>query len=143
MKYMAIDYGLKRTGIAVSDSGGHMAFARSTLLKRTRAEFFEQMLKIIEAENPVAVVIGVPYYMDGQPSLMTKQVLNFIASLHRRISLPIYLMDERLSSFAAEADLHENQLNRAAIKACVDQQAAVHILNSFLNLDIKERKIYE
>ena len=49
MKYLAIDYGQKRTGIAVSDTGGSMAFPRKTILMRTRAAFFEELLALIIA----------------------------------------------------------------------------------------------
>ena len=58
MKYLAIDYGQKRTGIAVSDTGGSMAFPRKTILMRTRAAFFEELLALIEAEATDAIVIG-------------------------------------------------------------------------------------
>ena len=60
MKYLAIDYGQKRTGIAVSDGGGSMAFPRKTIQMRTREAFFEELLALIEAEAPDAVVIGLP-----------------------------------------------------------------------------------
>ena len=69
MKYLAIDYGQKRTGIAVSDTGGSMAFPRKTILMRTRAAFFEELLALIEAEATDAIVIGLPINLDGEESL--------------------------------------------------------------------------
>ena len=84
MKYLAIDYGQKRTGIAVSDTGGSMAFPRKTILMRTRAAFFEELLALIEAEATDAIVIGLPINLDGEESLTTRQVRNFSKSLARR-----------------------------------------------------------
>ena len=66
MKYLAIDYGQKRTGIAVSDTGGSMAFPRKTILMRTRAAFFEELLALIEAEATDAIVIGLPINLNGE-----------------------------------------------------------------------------
>ena len=101
MKYLAIDYGQKRTGIAVSDTGGSMAFPRKTILMRTRAAFFEELLALIEAEATDAIVIGLPINLDGEESLTTRQVRNFSKSLARRTTLPLFWMEEALSSYEA------------------------------------------
>ena len=107
MKYLAIDYGQKRTGIAVSDTGGSMAFPRKTILMRTRAAFFEELLALIEAEATDAIVIGLPINLDGEESLTTRQVRNFSKSLARRTTLPLFWMEEALSSYEAERDLRD------------------------------------
>ena len=126
MKYLAIDYGQKRTGIAVSDTGGSMAFPRKTIL--------------IEAEATDAIVIGLPINLDGEESLTTRQVRNFSKSLARRTTLPLFWMEEALSSYEAERDLRDAGRSAAQGRAVLDQQAAVRILQSFLDQPEAKRK---
>nr|WP_294515242.1 Holliday junction resolvase RuvX [uncultured Bilophila sp.] len=140
MKYLAIDYGQKRTGIAVSDAGGRMAFPRKTILMNTRAAFFEELITLIEAEAPDAVVIGLPINLDGEESLTTRQARNFAKSLARRTPLPLFWMEEALSSYEAERDLRAAGRSAAKGRAVLDQQAAVRILQSFLDQPEDKRK---
>ncbi len=132
MKYLALDYGLKRVGVAVSDPEGRMAFPRCTLARDTRDGFFSELLALLERERPDAVVLGLPWHVDGTECLTTRQVRNFAASLKRRMALPLYWIDEALTSRQAESDLREAGLSARAIKQVVDQQAAVRILETFL-----------
>ena len=132
MKYLALDYGLKRVGVAVSDPEGRMAFPRCTLARDTRDGFFSELLALLERERPDAVVLGLPLHVDGTECLTTRQVRNCAASLKRRMALPLYWIDEALTSRQAESDLREAGLSARAIKQVVDQQAAVRILETFL-----------
>ena len=135
MKYLAIDYGEKRTGIAVSDSGGSMAFARTTIHKITRDGFWKDLLGVIAAEAAEALVVGMPKTADGKDTEIIRQIRNFIASLHRRCDLPVYVMEETLSSFDAELKLRDTKKNRSGL----DGAAAAGILESFLNLPEDKR----
>ena len=144
MKLLAIDYGLVRTGIAVTDAGGRMAFPRCTITlppQTPKARFFEQLLAVIAEEAPAALVLGLPLMPDGEESLTTRQVRNFAARLQRRVALPLYLMPELLSSHEAENDLREAGLKGRAQKAVLDQQSAVRILESFLSESHPERRL--
>lgn len=135
MKFLAIDYGQVRTGIAVSDAEGRMAFPRCTLhapAGSPKTLFFTQLLACIEREQPDALVVGLPVPQSGEDSLTTRQVRNFVERLKRRSPLPVYFMPEYLSSYAAEGDLEHAGLSAAQKKAVLDQQAAVCILESFL-----------
>ena len=139
MKYLAIDYGLKRVGIAVSDVGGHFAFPRCTLKRETKAAFFAQLLELIEKEQAEAIVLGLPLHVDGTECLTTRQVRNFAESLKRRTPLPVYWINEALTSNAAEQELYEQGLGFAKVKEIVDQQAAAIILESFLGQPEEKR----
>ncbi|MCH5277012.1 MAG: Holliday junction resolvase RuvX [Desulfovibrionaceae bacterium] len=132
MKYLALDYGLKRVGVAVSDPEGRMAFPRCTLARETRDAFFRELLALLERERPDAVVLGLPLHTDGTECLTTRQARNFAASLKRRMNLPLYWMDETLSSLQAESDLRQAGRSARSIRRVVDQQAAVRILETFL-----------
>ena len=143
LKYLCIDYGQVRTGIAVTDGGGHMAFPRCTIHcppQSPRADFFAKLLDCIAQEKPDALVIGLPLYEDGTESLTTRQVRNFATRLQRRSKLPIYLMPEALSSVEASYDLWESNLRSKKHKDVLDQQAAVRILQSFLAETVTQRE---
>lgn len=137
MKYLAIDFGEKRTGIAVSDTGGSMAFARTTINKTTKDAFWNDLLGVIEAEAAEALVVGMPKTADGNDTTIIRQIRNFIASLKRRCELPVYTMEETLSSFDAELKLRETKKNRSGL----DGAAAAGILESFLNLPENKRTV--
>ena len=140
MKFMGIDYGVKRTGLAVTDVGGRMAFPRKTLHMTTKAQFFAELLTCLTAEAPNALVVGLPLSMDGSESLTTRQVRHFVERLKRRTDVPIYWMNEQLSSFEAEQDLREAGAGRK-LREAVDQQAACRILESFLALPETARSL--
>lgn len=139
MKFLAIDYGLKRTGLAVSDPGGSMAFPRATLTMRAKDVFFAELLAHITEEKIEAVVIGLPLYSDGSDSETTRMVRNMAARLQRKTPLPVFFMPETLSSHQAELWLAAAGKKGQQAKDIVDQAAAVAILDSFLALDENKR----
>lgn len=134
MKYLAIDYGLKRTGIAVSDQSGRMAFPRTVISMRGKDAFFAELLALAEEEKAEAFVVGLPLRGDGTDSETTRMVRNMAARLARRTPLPVYLMPEGLSSWDAEERLREAGKNGKKRTATLDQAAAAAILESFLAL---------
>lgn len=139
MKYIAIDYGTKYTGIAVSDSMGVFAFPKQSIMMTTRKEFFTKLVELIYAESPDALVVGLPVLFDGSETLITRQVKNFIKRLKHKIMLPVFLMKEILSSYEAKLDLQAVGYRKNKIKSVLDQQAAVRILQSFLDQSESER----
>lgn len=141
MKFIAIDYGQKRTGIAATDAGGCMAFPRRTITMTTRDAFFAELLSVIETEAPQGIVVGLPQLEDGTDTLTTRQVRNFVERLKRRCELPVYFMPELLSSYEAEAELREAGLGGRRLDKVIDQQAAVRILDSFLNTPEERRRL--
>ena len=138
VKVLGIDYGRTRTGIAVTDAGGRMAFPRCVLRKDTRQAFFAKLCTLIAAEAPQAIVIGLPLLEDGGESLSTRQVRNFVRSLKHRVDLPMYYMEELFSTHEAREQFREAR--RIPASGELDQQAAVRILESFLNEPEARRK---
>lgn len=138
MKYISIDYGLKRTGIAVSDPEGKMAFPRKTVAMKDRNAFIEGLKVFIEKEKIEAIVLGLPLYSDGSDSETTRMIRNVASRLKHHTSLPVYFMEESLSSFEAEKLLRKRGKNPKEIKELVDQAAAVAILESFLTVENKK-----
>ena len=133
MRALGIDFGLKRVGLAVSDSTGTLASPYKTIVRTTRDRLFDELLQIMEKESIEAVVVGLPLSLEGKDTLTTRQARNFAQSLGRRTALPIHLMDERLSSAEAEHELNDADLRGAKRKTALDSQAAVVILRSWLD----------
>ena len=143
MKYLAIDYGEKRTGIAVSDAGGSMAFARAALPSAPKQAFWRDLLALIIEERPAALVLGLPLSLDGEETKSSSRVRAFAAQLHAQAQLPVFLVNEALTSFAAEEDLKAVGLSGKKRAALLDQQAAAHILQTFLNTPPHRQEKYE
>ena len=139
MKFLAIDYGIKRTGLAVSDAGGVMAFPRGTLEMHGRKAFLESILAFVANEEIGAIVVGLPCYANGDASETTRMVQNAAARLGRHCPVPVYLMPEELSSSEAEERLRQGGHKGARVKERLDQAAAVLILESFLALPEERR----
>ncbi len=119
-----------------------MAFPRGVLRKNTREAFFAELLALVLAEGPQAVVVGLPLHADGAESLTTREARNFAASLKRRLTplmdIPLYFMEEELSTYEAEEQLRA--AGRRIKSGDLDQQAAVRILESFLAQPQARRK---
>ena len=138
MKLLGIDYGQARTGIAITDAGGRMAFPCAMLRKDTRQAFFAKLCALIATEAPQAIVVGLPLPDGGGASLSARQVRNFVQSLKRRVDLPIFYMEELLTTHEAREQFRET--GHLPADGDLDQQAAVRILESFLNEPETRRK---
>lgn len=141
MKYLALDYGEKRVGVALSDPEGRTAFPRAAIAMRGKEAFFAELLTLAEAEKVQAFIVGLPLLAGGKDSETTRRARNLAARLKRRSNLPVYLMPEELSSCEAEERLRAAGLRGAKLKARLDQTAAAAILESFLNLPEDGRRL--
>jgi putative Holliday junction resolvase len=133
MRILGIDFGLKRVGLALCDADETLASPYATLERTTRRKLFAEIEAIAAREGIEAVVVGLPLALDGSQTESTRQARNFAESLARRLSLPVHLVDERLSSAAAEAALKETGLCSRKRKKALDSQAAALILQGFLD----------
>lgn len=143
MKIAAIDYGLERTGLAISDHGEKLAFPLSTLSLKNfpnRKALLDSLAETLSNAGANAVVMGLPLLDDGSDSETTRQVRNVTKRLMRRLQMPFYTMPETLTSFEAWGDLREAGLAINKRKKVLDQQAAVRILSSFLALPMELRE---
>jgi putative Holliday junction resolvase len=144
VKYVGIDYGLVRTGLAVSDPEGRMAFPLTTLSLRDfpdRKALLAVLAARIAEAGAAAVVMGLPLHADGSESETAKQVRNVTKRIRRRIALPVYFMPELLSSEEAFWDMRQAGVRADRLRAVLDQQAAVRILASFLSLPPDRRRL--
>ncbi len=142
MKWLGIDYGLERTGIAACDPEGVLAYPLKTLRLAEfsgRKALLDALADLALREGVGAAVMGLPLLDGGGDSLTTRQVRRVAERLKRRLSVPLYFMPEFLSSEEAWSDLREAGVRRSRRGAVLDQQAAVRILQSFLALSPDQR----
>jgi putative Holliday junction resolvase len=144
VKYVGIDYGLARIGLAVSDPEERMAFPLVAFSLRDfpdRKTLLAALAARIAETGAEAVVMGLPLCADGSESETTRQVRNVTKRIRRRIALPVYFMPELLSSVEALRDLRQAGVRADRRRAALDQQAAVRILASFLSLPTDRRRL--
>ena len=132
MRYLGIDYGQKRTGLAVCDRAETIA-SPLKVLTVGRRELVASIAEIVERENIEAIVLGLPLNMDGTAGRQAKSVQDFARRIKEHVRGPVYFHDERLSSFEAEGKLSGSGLTRKKKKARLDAVAAAAILQSFLD----------
>ena len=130
MRYLAIDYGTKRTGLAICDSAETIASPLAVI--QGHKELLKQIADVVKAENIDAIVLGLPLNMDNSEGPQSKLVLEFSEKLKAHMNIPIYFQDERLSSFGAEEKLASAQFTRGKRKKRLDAIAAAEILEAFL-----------
>ena len=130
MRYLAVDYGQKRTGLALCDDSEKIASPLAVLIGQKN--FITQIVEIIKQENIGAVVLGLPLNMDDSEGPQAKRVRDFADRLKKHIEVEIYFHDERLSSFIAEKKLAGTQMTHKGKKKRIDAIAAAAILQSFL-----------
>jgi putative holliday junction resolvase len=128
---LAFDFGTKRIGVAVGDLSLRIAHPLTMLQATQNEQRFNAIAALIKEWQPVFLVIGLPAYMDGGEHEMSRLCRRFALRLEQRFKLRTVLVDERLSSHAAELSLADSGARR--IKTFVDQVAAQHILQSYFN----------
>jgi putative holliday junction resolvase len=138
MRTLAIDFGTRRVGLALSDAGGKLATPYDVLAVTDPAQAIEPILRIIQNEDVRRVVIGLPLNMDGSHGPAAKTGVEFGQSLLTRGAKNIIYVDERLSSFQAEQDLttrrrEGEKITRKSKKQRLDALAAAHFLQEFLD----------
>jgi len=130
MRYLAIDYGNKRTGLAICDAEETIASPLTVI--HGQKDLLKKIADIIEVEKVEAVVLGLPLNMDDSQGPQAKLVLKFADQLKANVDIPIHFQDERLSTFGAEEKLAASDFTRAKKKKRLDAIAAAQILEAFL-----------
>jgi len=134
MRYLAIDYGSKRLGLAHCDSNETIISPLCQLANDATNpnNTIKKLEEIIIDQQIEAVVIGLPFNMDGTEGDQARMTRVFIDKLAQAVSLPVHIQDERLSSAAADEMLADRDLTRKQRKARRDMLAACDILRGFL-----------
>ena len=131
MRYLAIDYGTRRTGLAICDAQEVVASPLCVLPSQKNLP--QDIAQVIEREEVGAVVLGLPLNMNGSEGPQARKVKAFAERLQEHIRVSIFFQDERLSSFGAREKLEATGLAKARKRSLIDAVAAAEILQSFLD----------
>ena len=132
-RYLALDVGSKRIGVAVSDELGLTAQPVLTLERRHNSrEDLRSLARLARRFNVAGIVVGNPLHLSGEPSPRAVKTQAFAEALGTLTGLPIHLWDERLTTREAHQMLYEAGHARQDHRRVVDQVAATLILQSFL-----------
>jgi putative Holliday junction resolvase len=130
---LAFDFGEKFTGVAVGETSLGLAHPLDLIEAQAKAGRIEAVARLVALWKPVLLVVGLPFSMDGTEHEMTRRCRRFAGSLAARFGLPVELVDERLSSAAAEEALRGAQKGGRKHKLHAHQVSAQIILQSYLD----------
>jgi putative Holliday junction resolvase len=130
MRYLAIDYGAKHTGLAICDPAETLASPLTVI--EGQKDLLKKIAEVVEAENVEAIVLGLPLNMDDSIGSQAKLVFQFAEQLEKVLNIPIHFQDERLSSFSAGEKLAAADFTMKKKKKRIDAIAAAEILEAFL-----------
>ncbi|MEM9345081.1 MAG: Holliday junction resolvase RuvX [Planctomycetota bacterium] len=131
MRFLAIDLGDKRTGVAMGDTFTGIVTPLDVIETSSENERFVRLRDLVEWEGPGALVIGWPLNMDGSVGPSAEKCKAFADKLAEATRLPVHLHDERLSSAAADEQMAMSGLTHKQKKARRDALAAANILRGF------------
>ncbi len=137
MKVLAVDYGNKRVGLAVGDSLTRIASPLALVAATRQQVVLEAILERTREFEVERIVVGYPLNMDGSRGAACAAVDRFVAFLRRRVAVPVILVDETLSSFAAEELGKEIENDFRKRRKFLDSVAAKVILESFFEKEAK------
>ncbi len=132
MRFLSIDIGDKRTGLAVGDDVLRIASPVDVLQIADVARLIEALATAVAEHEPDELVVGLPLNMDGSEGPRARLVRDLAAKLGQRTGKRVHLFDERLTSFAAEDSFKGRNLTRGRKKERRDAMAAAVILDDFL-----------
>jgi putative Holliday junction resolvase len=132
---LAFDFGIKRVGVAVGDWENRLAHPLETISGEGNDARFGRIAALIQEWRPTHLVCGLPFSMDGTEHDLSRRARRFANQLNGRFSLPVALVDERLTSFDADLRLREAGVKGSARKGLDDAVAAQQILQDFFDHD--------
>jgi len=131
-KYVCLDIGDKRIGIAVSDPFGSMALPYDTLHRKNFSEDLKKLVEIAKNRGADVIVCGLPLNFDGSKSEQTLKTESFIEELKKICDIPIEIQDERFTTREAHRVLISENMRRDKRKMHVDAVAASFILEDYM-----------
>jgi putative Holliday junction resolvase len=137
-KILAIDYGKKKIGLAVSDSGRMMAFGRGILPNKLEKQVFTEIAQLIAKEQVKLVLIGLPLNKSGEETSQSENIKNFAENLRedllgRGLKPDFDFIDESFSSFEANNFLREIGASIEQKRESEDELAAIFLIHRYID----------
>jgi putative holliday junction resolvase len=137
MRCLGIDYGAKRVGLSYGDEIG-VATPLPALVDADAGKRWAALTALVKARKISDFVLGFPYNMDGSVGFKAKEVEAFAEKLRTEFGLPVHFVDERLTSYEAEASIPKVKRREVRASGLVDSRAATIILQDFLEEKIAQ-----
>ena len=134
---IAFDYGDVRIGVAISDPDSILCSPLTTL-QATDNKLDSQISVIFQEHEPVQIFVGRPALLSGSDGIASEKAIAFAERLKQLTTVPIELIDERMSTVSAARNLRDSGKNAKESKSSIDMAAAVAILE--FALEIEKRK---
>jgi len=132
MRIMGLDYGDRRIGVALSDALGWTAQPLG-MIERDAGGELERISELVREHEVSEIVVGLPKNMNGTIGERGEICIEFAQALRQRLSIPVHLWDERLTTAAATKTLLEADVSRRKRKQVVDKMAAALLLQNYLD----------
>lgn len=133
VRILALDVGMRRIGLAVSDELGITAQGLATLQRKNMREDLARLRALASELGVTRLLVGLPLHMAGGETRQAGYVREFAAKLESRLGLPVELWDERLTTVQAGRVLKESGISIEKRARAVDRLAAVLLLESYLD----------
>ena len=127
-KRIAFDFGMSRVGVAYSTADSLVCSPLTTIVNDH--ELLEKVFSLLSEEQPIEVYVGLPLNLQGLHTASTESAMNFAKAIDRSKQIPVRLLDERLTTRGAQAQLHASGKNTRNSKSLIDAAAATLILES-------------
>ena len=132
-RYMSLDVGDRRIGVALSDPLRILASPLQTIVRTSDESALLEITNLVNKHGVEKLIIGMPYSLDGTIGPQAEKVLSFKDKVSAQLNIEIVLQDERLSSVTADMKLKETRKKSARLKDKIDAAAAAVILQSYLD----------
>ncbi|MFB5190002.1 Holliday junction resolvase RuvX [Alicyclobacillus fastidiosus] len=133
MRILAVDYGERRVGLALSDPMGFLASALKVIQRQSDKQVAADIESVVREYEVEHIVLGHPITMAGEVGQKAQHVERFRALLANLVSVPVELFDERLTTVSAQRVLLEADVSRKKRKEVVDAVAATILLQHYLD----------
>jgi putative Holliday junction resolvase len=137
MRWMGLDYGDKRIGVAVSDELGWTAQGLETIRRQTPDKDAARIEEILKQYEITEIVVGLPKNMNNTIGPRGEICIAFSQDLQQRLDVPVHLWDERLTTVSATRVLLEADVSRKKRKLVIDKMAAALILQGYMDSNKK------
>ena len=133
MRLLGLDVGDRRIGVSLSDSLGLTAQPLTVVERRREAEALSAIRALVSRHQVEKIIVGLPLTMRGTPGPQSDKVTAFVEALRRQVTVPIQLLDERLTTVQGTRTLQALGTTGRRRKQLIDQVAAQLILQQFLD----------
>jgi putative Holliday junction resolvase len=132
-RIIGLDVGTKTIGVAVSDPLGWTAQGVTTIRRSSLAADLDELRDLVKLYNATLLVVGYPRNMNGSVGDQARYVERFVESVREALALPVEFVDERLTTKMAQRAMIDGKVKAEKRKQIIDQQAAVLILQGYLD----------